>query len=47
MINLLEVPVGVKREDVQLTWVEEDDGPQAAELGLVHLHIFHFGDQLC
>lgn len=30
-----------------MTWIEEDDGPQAAELRLVHLHVFHFGDQLC
>lgn len=30
-----------------LTWVEEDDGSQAAELCLIHVHIFHFGYQLC
>lgn len=28
------------------TWVEEDDGPQTAELCLVHLHVFHLGHQL-
>lgn len=28
------------------TWVEEDDGPQTAQLCLVHLHVFHFGHQL-
>lgn len=25
------------------TWVEEDNGPQTAELCLVHLHVLHFG----
>ncbi len=33
--------------EAELTWVEEDDGSQAAELCLIHLHIFHFGHQLC
>lgn len=28
------------------TWVEEDDGPEAAQLRLVHLHISHFIHQL-
>lgn len=28
------------------TWVKEDDGPQAAQLCLVHLHIPHLIDQL-
>lgn len=43
----MKVPVEVKQEDVQVTWVEEDDGPQAAQLRFVHLHVFHLGDQLC
>lgn len=33
----------VKRAQAELTWVEEDDGSQAAELRLIHLHVFHFG----
>lgn len=28
------------------TWVEEDDGTQAAQLRLVHLHVAHLGHKL-
>lgn len=28
------------------TWVEQDDGPEAAQLCFVHLHISHFIDEL-
>lgn len=30
-----------------VTWVEEDNGSEAAQLSLVHLHVFHLRHQLC
>lgn len=29
-----------------VTWVKQHNGSQAPQLRLVHLHVFHFGDQL-
>lgn len=29
-----------------VTWVEEDNGSEAAQLSLVHLHVFHLRHQL-
>lgn len=37
----------MEKVEAELTWVEEDDGSQTAKLRLIHLHIFHFGYQLC
>lgn len=31
---------------IVVTWVEEDDGSEAAQLSLVHLHVFHLRHQL-
>lgn len=31
---------------LRLTWVEQDNGSQAPQLRLIHLHVFHFGHQL-
>lgn len=28
------------------TWIEEHDGPEAAQLRLIHLHLAHLGDEL-
>lgn len=32
--------------DCGLTWVEEDDGSQAAQLCFIHLHVPHLAHQL-
>lgn len=30
-----------------VTWVEKDDGSEAAQLSLIHLHVSHLWHQLC
>lgn len=32
---------------LRLTRVKQDNGSQAPQLRLIHLHVFHFGHQLC
>lgn len=44
--NLSEVSSGTA-PGLRLTWVEQDNGSQAPQLRLIHLHVFHFGHQLC
>lgn len=38
--------VSVVAGDRKCTWVEENDGAQAAQLGFVHLHVSHLADEL-